>query len=92
MSHIPPMYIINFLLMETIHYYELMSVQKNIDEQKKKIKQITAEEDEYSKRNNELRKNEIQLNQELDNIESIVASNIEKCKKFKLEVIYVCYI
>lgn len=66
-----------------------MFVQKNIDEQKNNIKNITDEEDEFTKRNNDLRKNEIQLKQELDNIESIVASDVEKCKRFKSEVKYV---
>lgn len=65
-----------------------MFAQICIDEKKKYIKNIIDEEDEYTKRHNELRKNEIQYKQELDVIERTVENHLEKCKRFKLEVKY----
>lgn len=60
-----------------------------IQKQKDYIKKITDEEDEYTNRTNELRTNEIKLKEELDNVEIILANNVELCKKFKSEVKYV---
>lgn len=66
-----------------------MFVQKSIAEQKKCITNLTNEEDENIKRNYELRKNEIRLKLEYDDVEKIVAYHVKQCEKYKLEVNYI---